>query len=343
MRNLIAGSLLGLCMLGWCWQTPAAADDNTPMVRAARDWVASLTAEQRQSALRPFESSVRYGWHVVPKAREGVSVEMMTPAQRALVLDLLHTSLSEAGYAKATAIMELENVLRLVESRPQDDRYRHPELYYMLVFGEPGSRAPWGWRFEGHHLSLSFTVAQGQVAVTPAFMGANPAEVRTGEKQGTRVLRAEEEMARALLGMLDETQLRQAVIAPAAPAEVLTLATQVVSGVPEAGIWARDMTPDQQQALRQLIRTYTHNMSPALAEAQWARIEAAGFEQLRFAWAGSLERGQAHYYRVQGPVTLIEYDNTQNNGNHQHTLWRDPAGDFGEDLLRTHLETDHRH
>jgi hypothetical protein len=239
--------------------------------------------------------------------------------------------------------MELERTLRRLEKRPPNDEYRDPERYYLAIFGTPSEKSPWGWRFEGHHVSLNFSSVTGKLAVTPAFLGTNPARVPEGPTKGLRVLAQEEDLARRLLTGLNAQQRRQAIIDEEAPADIITGNQRTVSLARFEGLAYADMTADQRFLLEQLIRVYLDNMKPRIAQHQWQRMEDAGLDKLHFAWAGSAEPGQAHYYRIHGPTFLVEYDNTQNNANHIHTVWRDPANDFGRDLLRDHYENGHSH
>jgi hypothetical protein len=222
---------------------------------------------------------------------------------------------------------------------------RDPERYFFSIFGTPSTRNTWGWRVEGHHVSLHFTVVNGTlVAGSPSFFGSNPAEVRSGPKKGTRVLGPEEDAARALVESLDASQREKAIINTTAPNDIVTMANVKIDPLSPTGVPASALTASQRALLRKLIDVYAGYMADDIAADRLTRIEKAGWDRVAFAWAGSLERGQKHYYRVQGPTFLIEYDNTQNDANHIHSVWRDFNGDFGEDLLREHLRnTPHDH
>src|SRR5436190_2071752 len=217
---------------------------------------------------------------------------------------------------------------------------RDSERYFFSVFGTPSGKDTWGWRVEGHHVSLHFTVVNGAlVAGAPAFFGSNPAEVREGAKKGLRILGAEEDAARALLDSLDQSQRAKAIIETAAPGDMLTMANVDIKPLSPAGITAEALKPNQRDLLMKLIDVYIGFMAPDIAADRTAKLKKAGVEKIGFAWAGEAERGKKHYYRVQGPSFLIEYDNTQNDGNHIHSVWRDFDGDFGRDLLREHLKS----
>jgi hypothetical protein len=260
----------------------------------------------------------------------------MTAAQRTAAHALLRSGLSTRGYETYTAIIQLENVLRVIEKGGKFQR--DPEIYFFSVFGTPDPKGTWGWRVEGHHISVHFTVANGTtIASTPTFAGTNPAEVRDGAEKGKRVLGLQEDSGRALVMALDATQRGTAIIAPKALPEIVTNNTLDINPLSPEGLKASAMTPAQRDLLMRVIDAYAGLMAPEIASERLAAIKSAGLENITFAWAGAVERGQQHYYRVQGPTFLIEYDNAQNDGNHVHSVWRDFKGDFGRDLLREHL------
>ena len=267
----------------------------------------------------------------------------MDESQRKLARDLLRSGLSQRGYLTATSIMDLETILGDLEQRTQSPErriVRDPELYFFSVFGSPSSRDPWGWRVEGHHISLNFTVASGNaVASTPSFFGTNPAEVPDGPKKGMRILAQEEDAGRALLLALDEARRAKATINTTAPNDIVTTNTVKIDPVSPPGLTSAEMTPAQRDLLMKLIDVYTSSMTSDVAADRMARIRKAGVEKIAFAWAGASEHGKKHYYRVQGPTFLVEYDNTQNDANHIHSVWREFDGDFGRDLLRDHVKS----
>ncbi len=313
------------------------------MAKAATGFLDSLTPEQKVKAVFPFESDERGRWHFIPNEmfpRNGLMIKDMTEAQRGLAFDLLRTGLSSAGYVKVRAIMELEDVLKITEA---GGRFaRNKEEYLFSTFGTPGSKGNWGWRVEGHHLSIRFAIADDavshQVATSPMFLGSNPAEVQDGDQKGRRALHAEEDAARMLILALPAALQQQAIVNPVAPSDILTMNKNDITPLPEQGVAYAALPAQQQALLMRLIEVYTSNMETDLAAERLARIKAAGVDRIRFAWLGETEKGKKHYYSVQGPTFLIEYDNTQNNGNHIHSVWRDFRGDFGRDVLREHLK-----
>lgn len=326
------------------------------MAEAARNFLASLSSEQRARAVFPFDSDERQNWHFVPRPRKGIALKEMDLRQREQAHAFLRASLSRKGYVKTTTIIRLEEVLKVLEGGRGPSR--DPELYYFTFFGEPTESGTWGWRVEGHHLSLNFTVVKGRlIASTPQFFGANPAEVPQGWEArsssarskeeglpaGVRALRAEEDLARELLRSLTPEQ-RERVMLPANPRAIVAGASRRAEIGEPKGLPASAMDKKPRRLLEQLLKVYTEAMPEAVARERMARLKKAGVEKIYFAWAGGPERNQPHYYRLQGPTFLIEYDNTQDRGNHIHTVWRDFKGDFGEDLLAAHYrEHPHRH
>jgi len=313
------------------------------MQKAATQFLDSLSPDQKAKASFPFDGEERLRWHFIPNEtfpRKGLMIKDMNEAQRRLAHDLLRSGLSARGYLKVTSIIELEDILKAIETGGK--MARNKEEYWFSVFGTPAAKGRWGWRVEGHHVSLRFAVADGAVgnniSTSPMFLGSNPAEVRDGEKKGLRVLADEEDAARALLMALPANLQTQAIVNAVAPGDILTMNKNDITPLPEQGVAYGGMGSQQQALLTKLIEAYTSSMEADLAAERMARIKAAGIDKVRFAWLGETEKGKKHYYSVQGPTFLIEYDNTQNNGNHIHSVWRDFNGDFGRDILREHLK-----
>jgi hypothetical protein len=311
------------------------------MAAAALAFLGALPAEGRARAVFPFGDRERLNWHYVPRSREGVPFKAMPAPARTAAHELMKVSLSAVGYGKAVGVIQLEEVLRRLETFGFS---RDPENYAFTVFGTPGAAGPWGWRVEGHHLSLNFTLVPGRpVAVTPAFLGANPAEVPSGPRKGLRVLAAEQDLGRALVRSLTDGQRTRTVIAAQSLGDIVTGPGRADSLATPAGLPLADMTGEQRSLAVQLIEAYARNLRSELAEHELGRMREAGLERVHFAWAGPLDPGRAHYYRLHGPTLLVEFDNTQNNANHIHSVWHDPRRDFGQDLLRAHYERGHRH
>ncbi len=346
-RTAAIGLSLAAGALGALFLSPNAGathvEKQSVAEAAAKTFLASLPAELRTSASFPFDSPERSTWYFIPRERVGVPLLKLDDRQAELLGPLLATALSPEGLLEARGVMKHENILRKLETEKGIDATRRdPGLYYTSVFGTPGAAKPWGWRFEGHHLSLNVTQLPGQPPViAPLFIGANPAKVPSGLEAGFRLLGAEEDLGRALITMLPEDRRKQAMLSDTAFPEIVTSNDPKVRPLAMEGLAAADMTPDEQRALRRIIELYTGRVNPASAKDLLARIDRAGFGKVRFGWAGSIEPGQKHYYRVHGPTLLIEYDNTQNDANHVHTVYRDLERDFGGDVLRQHLAAAH--
>lgn len=313
------------------------------MAETAQRFLTSLTPEQRAKAAFPFEGDGRFYWHYVPdnnfqqqygRPRGGITLKDLTPAQQHLAAALLSAGLSQQGYIKTSTIMSLEDILRLLEK--DTTGRRDPEKYYFSIFGEPTSDGTWAYSVEGHHVSLHYTVVKGIAVGNPTFLGSNPAEVREGPRKGLRVLGAEEDKGRALMNSLSPEQRKTAIVDEKAYSDILTTTSRkaAIEGKP-SGLPASRMSAAQRKLLDDLIAEYIDNLPSELADQRRERLKKAG-SQLWFAWAGVLEKGGPHYYRVQSPTFLIEYDNTQNGANHIHSVWRDFEGDWGLDLLKLH-------
>ncbi len=333
----LAAAGLGTIVLIFANERLASVD---VMRDTARHFVDSLTQQQRARAMFEFGDEERYNWHYVPRTRKGLPLKNMTPEQKLLAHALLSAGLSQRGYIKATTVMSLEEVLRVLEN--DSGERRNPEGYFFSVFGRPVSGGVWGYRIEGHHLSLNFTVVGGAVTGSPSFFGANPAEVRHGARKGLRALVREEDLGRELMSALDAGQRTQAIVSATAYRDILTEASRkaALNGQP-SGLPVSRMTARQKELLEDVLKEYAGNMPPEIAAARMAKASQAG-NNLHFAWAGGTERGQPHYYRIQSPTFLVEYDNTQNEANHIHSVWRDFEGDFGQDLLKLHYEGSHK-
>jgi hypothetical protein len=284
----------------------------------------------------------RSDWHFVPRERRGLALADLDQEQRGWLKRWLATALSARGVARVDGVIELESVLRELESTPGHPALgRDPERYYVTLFGAPSDTEPWAWRFEGHHASLSFTVIGGAVSPTPFFLGANPARVASGPLSGKRVLGEEEDAARALVKSLDER--RRALASPAGevPADVLNQPGRAASFLEPAGVAASELEPEERDALAALVALYASNLESELERSALERASDERAGELHFLWLGGVDEGEPHYWRVQSKAFAIELDDTQNGANHVHTLWRDFTGDFGEDVLSQHYAAQH--
>jgi hypothetical protein len=310
------------------------------MTESANRFLASLTAEQKAKATFAFEDAERVNWAFVPQERKGLPLREMAPHQKLLATALMSAGLSQQGYIKATTIMSLDDVLRIMEK--DSGERRNPEKYYFSIFGTPSDKGTWGYRVEGHHCAQNYTIVNGNVIGAPTFFGANPAEVREGPRAGLRVLAQEEDLGRDMIQSLDAEQRKIAIYDAKAPNEILTSNSRTAALKGQAsGIQASKMTAAQFEKLNALLDMYAQNMPEQIAQLREEQIKKAG-KNIYFAWAGGINKGEPHYYRVQTPSFLIEYDDTQNNANHIHTVWRDFTGDFGDDLLKQHYATAHK-
>lgn len=324
----------------------APTESSEIMQRACLGFLDSLTPDLRKKVNFTFKTRERRRWHYVPREmfdRKGLSLKEMNSHQNRAAFKLLASGLSHRAYGKVTAIMDLEKTLGEIESILNESRLvRDPQLYFFSVFGDPAGSNPWGWRVEGHHVSLNFTLAGSKwIAPNPLFLGANPAEVQAGPQKGLRILAREEDLARELLAELNIDQKRNTLISPDAPPDIVTRALPKVAHVDATGLAAASMTPKQREVMARLIQAYIDRLPAELAAIEVNKLYEAGLDTIRFAWAGSEDRGNPHYYRLHGPFFLVEYDNTQNNANHIHTVWRNLKDDFGEDLLRLHYQKEH--
>jgi hypothetical protein len=339
--TMVRSSLvLGLALLAGLGAGRAAERNVSAMSESARSFLSSLTAEQRARAAFPFDAADRLRFHFIPPEtfeRQGLTIKEMSAAQRQLAHALLASGLSQRGHMTAMQIMEAEGILATLEG-PDRQFARDGEAYYVSVFGTPSTDGTWGWRWEGHHLSLHFTVVDGDMTVsTPTFLSASPAEIPSGPRRGMRPLARQEDAGRALLGALDLAQREVAIINEVAPTNILAAMEPEVGPLASEGVRASALNGVQRALLMDIVEAYTSVMADEIAALRWERIREAGTDGITFAWAGGTLRGEVSYFRVQGPTFLIEFDNTARDPNHVHSGWRDFDGDFGRDLLREHV------
>ena len=317
------------------------------MSQAALQFVASLNGEQRAAATFPFAGDERYEWEYRPQVRNGLRLMSMTREQQQLALALFDAGMSRRGAEQARWAIALDSILREHERADghviESKSWRDSEFYWFSIFGDPAGAAPWGWRAGGHHLGLQFTIVDRElIAPTPCFLGANPAQVRFGEHAGKRALPEEEDLPRALVQSLGEADRARAIFSPTAPPDIMSDSYRSLDRyLLPRGIAYRDLSGEQRDQLVGIVKHYIGRSSDEIAAIEWEKVERAGLDSITFAWGGPVEKGAGHYYAIQGPTFIVEYDNIQNNANHIHSVWRKFTGDWGEDLLAEHYAASH--
>jgi hypothetical protein len=352
---------------------PDGSFDATVVTFAAMGLFDALTPDQRAQALLPQTAPGRTHWNFLPESgRHGLPLGELDRRQEVLAHRLIAESMSIPAYARVVQVMSNEHMLRELNLSVFGHvaaTFRDARGYFLTFFGQPQPDATWGWRLVGHHLSINVTVVDGDlVSATPFLLGAEPANFGP-----FRILGEEEDAAFVLLDSLTGAQQEQAVIHSKPPADFVTRTVATIGEVeyPEyhgvgrrdamitdedrvalayfrahpRGIRVGDLSPAQHGHFDELLARFIERARPGLACFERDRIAAAdgGVDELRFAWAGGTSIDQPHYFRIQGPVTLIEFDNAEDNANHVHSVWRDPSNDFGADLLiQHHLAHEHR-
>lgn len=332
VRLAVVSALLALLLSAYVKQQAPSI-----MTTAAKNFINSLEPWQKTAVTFKMEDEERSNWFYTPVPRKGLALHDMKPYQRQLAMALVAAGLSQRGFIKATTIMSLDEILLVTEPTPRRD----PDNYYISIFGEPSETGEWGYRFEGHHVSQNFTLVNGKVQGAPSFFGSNPAEVLDGPRKGLRVLANEEDLALDVVNSLNADQRKVAIFDAKAPGDIITTNSREAALKGQAtGISASAMTPAQRTKLQDLLDEYCSDMPDEIAALRQAQIKKAG-TNIWFAWAGGTERLQPNYYRVQTADFLVEFDKTQSNGNHVHSVWRDFNNDFGRDLLKEHYAASH--
>ncbi|HUG90641.1 MAG TPA: DUF3500 domain-containing protein [Planctomycetaceae bacterium] len=332
-RRLLLSTLViaAIGVLLWAGAGDEPPPSGAKMAEAARAYLDKLSDSQRDTTTFGYDDPERLNWHFIPRERKGLPLKELEGEPLQAARRLIASGLSQSGFEQALNVMSLEEVLYLLEGGDRQTRRlrRDPQNYYLSVFGEPGQSGTWGWRLEGHHLSLNYSINDGKVvASTPEFFGANPARVDAGPERAIRVLAPEEDLARQLFKLCTPDQQERAWIDRQAPDDLRGGGEPQPPATDPVGLPVSKMSDDQKKLLQALLSEYLRNMPPDVEQDRRGRINSAGLDKIFFAWWGSSEPNERHAYRVQGPTFLIEYNNTQNNANHLHTNWRDPAGDF---------------
>ena len=325
-----------LLVVGVAYVGQANESSGAAMARAAEKFLASLSAEQRARATFAFDAEERFNWQFMRDRAEksrykGLPVADMKAEQKKAAIALLKAGTSPAGNHLAATIMSLESLVP--EGVKKGGPIRNPEWYFFAVFGKPSATGDWGWRLQGHHLSLNFTLQGGKViATTPTFFGAEPAEVRSGPRKGVRPFADADDLGKKLFRSLDDGQRKVALAEQSFP-KYRGGDKKPAAGEP-LGLPAAQMHEKQRQLLLDVLHAYTDRFPADVAKAEWSAVTAAGIGKLHFAYTSSVEPGQPHAYRIQGPTLLIEFlneqgDSDKNPANHVHSVWRNPKGDFG--------------
>lgn len=337
LRALIAVAMVGM-LGGVAYFAQEQAPLGARMADTAQTLLASLSDDQRAKISFDFDDKERFNYAFVPlqdkekkPTRKGLRLEEMTDGQKKAVLELLKTGTSEKGFEQAVTIMSLETILHDLEKNGA--MVRNPGWYFVTIFGKPAKTGKWGWRIEGHHLSLNFTIVDGEVqSSTPAFFGANPAEIKFGERKGARILKDVEDLARELFKSLDEEQ-KKAALQPKHFGEPTQHVAAEKVGEP-FGLAAAKMSEKQKELLASLLKAYTARMPEKVAAAQWKMVSDGGLDKVHYAYTGGVHDGEPHTYRVQGPNFIVQFLNVQddsgkNPANHIHSAWRELPNDFG--------------
>jgi hypothetical protein len=307
------------------------------------DFLNSLNQEQLEKAIFPMEDSSRETWHFIPGTsykRAGIALFELDKFQKEKAFIFLKSQLSEVGYLKTKKIIGLESVLAEISGNYV---HRDPEKYFFAFYGDPKNDALWTWSFEGHHISLNFTILNGKPSISPRFLGTNPAMIKQGKRKGERVLANEEDLAFKLINSMDNDQKAQAIFQLKSFNEIITKNDSKVKPLEAIGIKTESLNDQQNDILTTLISVYLSTIPEELAIERLELIKKSEFSNITFGWAGSTQISKPHYYRIQGDTFLIEFDNTQNNANHIHTVWREFDGDFGRDLIKEHYKHHHKH
>jgi len=315
----------------------------------------SFNKLEKRNALLSFTDTARLKWNNLPlglRARAGLNIGNMNNDQRRLIHRLLSASLSSQGYLKATGIMHLDNLINsyydslyyqkqfsdTVYERIKALQWSHKNFFFAF-FGNPWEKT-WGYKLEGHHLSVNFTFSGDNISVTPFFIGTDPAEYLVSEYAGWRVLGQEQDLGLRFINMLSPELKKKATMDAEVPADIITGAESGKRLVDYWGIKASELTALQKTVLEHIIREFVFNLEYDKAVAEYDKIKKAGIDNVWFGWIGSYTEDKQHYFVINGPTFLIEFDDRSGGpnraANHIHAIWREKGNEFGEDVLKQH-------
>jgi hypothetical protein len=314
---------------------------------AALELLASLDLAQREKISAPFDTPDHQIWTYLPGDRPGLQLAELSAEQEALAMRLLELAYSERALTDARGVMAAEIILRGLDdplSVAETGGWAGTtvgERFFLRILGDPSGMEPWAWRLNGHHIALHLTFVDGAISFTPQFFGSNPAMVLSGPQTGRRFLAAEQDLGFQLLHALEPGQREIAIVSAEAPDDMLTRHDPVADpSLLHRGLPYGELNAEQRQVFSLLIGQYIGRAAGPIGLQTWQDITQQGIERLTFAWAGATEPGAGHYYSIAGPTFLAEYDNTQDDANHIHSVWRDFRNDWGTDLLAAHYALD---
>ncbi len=351
----VAGLVICVCLA----VTNLHAQSASFITSTAKHFLKTLSADELKKTRYSFTDTTRLQWTNLPVGlvpRAGIQYGSLSDTSRIAFHQMLSVIFSSQGYLKLTSIMQLDDILNVLIKQGFESGKMNQDLYetllnlkwahanyYISIWGEPQTKEPWGFNFGGHHMALSITVKGNSISFSPLFMGTDPAEVRSGQYAGLRILSKEEDYGFMLLNFLSENQKKKAILSEKVPEDIITNPESSQRITTYYGISVKEFNKDQKAILEILLQEYIHNFEHSTAHVLYDKILKTGLDKIYFAWIGSTVKNKPCYYIINGPDFLIEYDNFQGNGNHIHLILREKDNDFGADLLKDHYLTNSHH